>query len=206
MERRIRAISGRRHYSKWVLIPLMAALCLAAGITCSAGMAPVVVKEATTGEVGQVVLDHHKGGGRKEAALQSGIEDALEQEEFVLADSPQKAFDEYLSIFTEAVNSGNADKLSQVLEPGSDIYLQQCRLVKNYYKRGIREKVKAYSVSIREISDGFVEVDSDEKIRVTYADGISKIVKQQYCYTCRLYKDEMGICGWIITDMQEILL
>ena len=206
MERRIRAISGRRHYSKWVLIPLMAALCLAAGITCSAGMAPVVVKEATTGEVGHVVLDHHKEGGRKEAALQSGIEDALEQEEFVLADSPQKAFDEYLSIFTEAVNSGNADKLSQVLEPGSDIYLQQCRLVKNYHKRGIREKVKAYSVSIREISDGFVEVDSDEKIRVTYADGISKIVKQQYCYTCRLFKDEMGICGWIITDMQEILL
>ena len=184
----------------------MAALCLAAGITCSAGMAPAVVKEATTGEVGHVVLDHHKEGGRKEAALQSGIEDALEQEEFVLADSPQKAFDEYLSIFTEAVNSGNADKLSQVLEPGSDIYLQQCRLVKNYHKRGIREKVKAYSVSIREISDGFVEVDSDEKIRVTYADGISQIVKPQYCYTCRLYKDEMGICGWIITDMQEILL
>lgn len=204
MERRIRAISGRRNYPKWALVPLMAALCLAAGITCSAGMAPAVVQEVAAEESGHAVLDNYKEGGRKEAAIQSGIEDTLEQEEFVLADTPEKAFDEYLSIFTEAVNSGNIDKLGQVLEPGSDIYLQQCRLVKNYYKRGIREKVRAYSVSTMEISDGCTEIDSDEKIRVTYADGSSKIVKQQYCYTCRLYTDEMGTFGWVITDMQEI--
>ncbi len=118
------------------------------------------------------------------------------------ADTPEEAFDWYIKIFTSAVNTGNISKMDQVLAESREIYLQQCNLVKNYYKRGIREKVKGYSVSVREGENGCIEIDSKEKIKVSYADGKSKIVKQSYRYICE--QDIDGNDGWIITDMQEI--
>ncbi|HBI61576.1 MAG TPA: hypothetical protein DDY31_10255, partial [Lachnospiraceae bacterium] len=118
------------------------------------------------------------------------------------ADTPEEVFDWYIKTFTAAVNTGIVDKMNQVLSPDCDVYVQQCNLVKNYYKRGIREKVKSYSVSVREREDDGVEIDSKERIKVFYADGESRIVKQTYRYICERYADGKG--GWIITGMEEI--
>lgn len=252
MERRIRAISGKRRYSKWMLIPLLVMLCMAIGITCSAGMDSVakqnIEKENT--DIGKQNTDSDKikntvkknnftikntdlwKGSAKENgypyASLAWLEKALQEvggnfgafsqnakkgsdnkEENRIstlqnqwADTPKTAFDWYMKIFTSAVNTGNISKMDQVLAKNREIYPQQCNLVKNYYKRGIREKVKGYSVSVREGENGCVEISSKERIKVTYADGESKIVKQSYCYTCEQNID--GKDGWMITDMREI--
>ena len=63
------------------------------------------------------------------------------------ADTPEKAFENYLLLFTDSVNTGNTEELYRVLEEDSKAYEQQCALVRNYYKRGIREELKSYSVS-----------------------------------------------------------
>ena len=258
MERRIRAISGKRNYSKWVILPLMATLCMTVGITCSAGMDSVsgqnkepvkkendskeqyinrfyVIPEKTESTVqknnaaveGNSLWQANAGESRypyasfawlkalQESAGVSGavsnvleMEDAGKEERALSAlqnagaGTPEEIFDQYMKVFTAAVNSGNIDKMSQVLAKDSDVYVQQCNLVKNYYKRGIREKVKSYSVSVGEGEDGCVEVDSKEKIKVFYADGETRIVKQQYRYICTQYAGSGG--GWIIIDMQEI--
>jgi len=253
MERRIRAISKRRSYSKWMMIPLMAVLCMAIGITCSAGMDSVadqkqnVEKENTDNKknAGSDTIENMvqknstalKNTGiwkdnteesRYPYASLTRLEKALQEAGFhsvpfsqnaekgtvneednnvsasqnQWADTPEEAFDRYIKIFTSAVNTGNTGKMNQVLAKSRDIYLQQCNLVKNYYKRGIREKVKGYSVSVREGENGCIEIDSKEKIKVSYASGKSKIVKQSYRYTCE--QDIDGNHGWIITDMQEI--
>lgn len=48
MEKRIRAISERRYYSKWILIPLVIVVFAAMGITCSAGLASFAKAEKIT--------------------------------------------------------------------------------------------------------------------------------------------------------------
>ena len=254
MEQRIRAISGRRSYSKWMMIPLMAALCMAIGITCSAGMDSVAEQEQNAAKENadtrkqNTVSDKTENMTQKnssalknssvwkdnteisrypyasltwlekalqEAGFNSGTlsqnsqkravnegENSVSDSQSQWADTPEEAFDWYIKIFTSAVNTGNISKMDQVLAESREIYLQQCNLVKNYYKRGIREKVKGYSVSVREGENGCIEIDSKEKIKVSYADGKSKIVKQSYRYICE--QDIDGNDGWIITDMQEI--
>ncbi|HBA97617.1 MAG TPA: hypothetical protein DCZ23_05875 [Lachnospiraceae bacterium] len=245
MERRIRAISGKRSYSKWMIFPLLAALCMAAGITCSAGMDSVAekrqetVKEKNNSKKTEYISDRaamghiglwqeNAGGSRYPYASLVSLENALKEArsgavpfsdalkkdttgkaedsasalQGKRADTPEEVFDWYIKTFTAAVNTGTVDKMNQVLSPDCDVYVQQCNLVKNYYKRGIREKVKSYSVSVREREDDGVEIDSKERIKVFYADGESRIVKQTYRYICERYADGKG--GWIITGMEEI--
>lgn len=118
----------------------------------------------------------------------------------VYASAVQDAFQDYIEIFTDAVNSGNVDKMDQVLAAGSDVYEQQCALAKNYHKRGIREKIKSCSISSAAlIGADQVAVDSRETIKVFYADATVKIIKQKYRYTCEYINQK-----WIITKMEEI--
>lgn len=136
------------------------------------------------------------------------------------AGSPEEAFNNYIQIFTEAVNTGNTDKLNQVLSVDYPVYEQQCDLVRNYYKRGIHEELKSYDIlsveenlSVEESADAkgtetdrassgqivVTEVCSKEKIDVSYADGTTKRIKQKYRYTCK----EFG-GGWMIIGMEAI--
>ncbi len=116
------------------------------------------------------------------------------------AGTPEEAFGNYLLTFTDAVNTGSTEKLENVLARGSKVSAQQCALVRNYYKRGIREEIRAYSVSGRRtVAEDTVEISSREEIHVSYADGTSKLVKQKYRYTC-CYAGT----SWIIADMKEV--
>lgn len=118
----------------------------------------------------------------------------------VYAQTPEAAFELYIKSFTDAVNTGDIGKLSQVLSADSDVYEQQCDIVKNYYKRGIRETVKSCSVlTVDKKSEIAVNIISKEKIKVSYADKTSKLVKQSYCYTCE-YIDNT----WVITKMEDV--
>lgn len=150
-----------------------------------------------------------KRGGEGEPevlALQNNVSyylaDAYREEEegTVAAATYEEAFQRYIETFTEAVNTGNVDKMSQVLAVGSDVYEQQCALAKNYYKRGIREEIKSCSISsTKMIASNQVGIHSREVIKVFYADATKKIIKQQYLYTCEYING-----NWIITKMSEI--
>ena len=105
-------------------------------------------------------------------------------------------------IFLPAANTGNTDLLSEVLAEGSDVYRQQSAVAKNYFKRGIREEVKACSISsVRKMGADTVKLKSKEKIQVSYVDAASKIIDQTYLYTCVKRGQE-----WRITGMDEISL
>lgn len=210
MEQRIRAISKRKCYSRWVVIPLAVIVLVAAGITCSSGIDTLAGGEAEidsvsqkrfTAQKGQIFLenslvDSYTGGvGRPQSADQETGELLPIHKRAI-----EKAFKQYVSVFTEAVNTGNVDKLGQVLAEGSDVYEQQRSIAKNYYSRGIREEVMACSVSsANPVSASQVVLCSDEKIRVFYADASVKIICQKYRYTCEYINQ-----NWVITNMEEI--
>ena len=190
MEGRIRAISGKRRYSKWMLLPLGAALVTAVAVTCSSGIGVLAGQEPASGVK----------ASEQEQAEQLPENTEMEQSALQYADNYEEAFDRYIQSFTDAVNTGNIQDLDQVLLEGSDVYQQQCAIVQNYHKRGIREEIQTYSISSasKRTADQ-VSIDSDEEILVHYGDNTSKVVRQKYRYTCE-YVDQ----GWIITDMQEI--
>lgn len=192
MEQRIRAIGGKRRYSRWMILPLAAVLAVAVGVTCSSGIGNLAGENDGTEAKAQQQIQATQ-------VRQSITTD--NQTEADAAASYEEAFDRYITAFTNAVNSGRTDQLDQVLLPGSDVYQQQCAIVKNYYKRGIHEEVKECTIpsAIKRTSD-CVGVDSSEEILVHYGDGTSKIVRQSYRYTCEFIGS-----GWIITDMAEIL-
>lgn len=233
MEKRIFAISEKKRYSKWMVIPLAAVLLSVASITCSTGIRPLAreakrtenaaAKQTASGaavsvpasrasynvsgtnpEMGENVgADGLKTQPIQKDAVYDGMDGSAEeyQEETVSTGTYEQAFENYMEYFTDAVNTGNIDKMDQVLEPDSDVYRQQCNLVKNYYKRGIREKVKSSSISsVHRTDAGSVEIDSREKIKVFYGDGTSKVVRQKYRYTCKRISRT-----WIITGMEDIL-
>ena len=111
----------------------------------------------------------------------------------------KEVFQEYVLLFTEAVNTGKTKKLSKVLLPGSQAYQEQSALAKNYYARGIREKAKVSEVtSVEGVTEVQMAIYSNEKIRVSYADAKARIVSQQYCYTCEHINGK-----WMITKMKS---
>lgn len=230
MEVRIRAISNRKHYRRWLVLPLVIVVSAAVGITCSAGIGPLAREEKTAEErveKGNVISGTalvSVGEGKEQAKEKteqkttpvsgtsvSGNENLKDTKlppeagtdskvSSVNASTFEKVFQQYIEIFTDAVNTGNTEKLSQVLYVGSDVYEQQCNLVKNYYRRGIREEIKSYAISsAKEISSDCVELYSKEKIKVFYVDNTTKVIKQKYCYTCEYINQT-----WRITKMEEI--
>ncbi len=114
------------------------------------------------------------------------------------ADCPREEYENYIDIFTNAVNTGNTEALPQVMS--GKICKQQSDMAQNYFERGIQEEVKSVSVqSVRELREDCAQVRTEEKIKVFYADNTSKVVKQAYCYTCKYINQ-----GWYITDMKAI--
>lgn len=190
MEGRIRAISGKRRYSKWMILPLGAALVTAIAVTCSSGI------ETLTGQ--EPVSKAKASEQEQTVQLPENTQTELSAPQY--ANNYEEAFDRYIETFTDAVNTGDIQDLDQVLLEGSDVYRQQCAIVQNYHKRGIREEIQTYSISsaIKRSADQ-VSIDSDEEILVHYSDDTSKVVRQKYRYTCE-YVDQ----GWIVTNMQEI--
>ncbi|MDE6566451.1 MAG: hypothetical protein K2K70_01815, partial [Lachnospiraceae bacterium] len=164
-------------------------------VTCSSGI------ETLTG---QEPVSKAKASEQKQTeqlpAEQLPEDSETELSTLQYADNYEEAFDRYIQSFTDAVNTGDIQDLNQVLLEGSDVYRQQCAIVQNYHKRGIREEIQTYSISsaIKRAAD-LVSIDSDEEILVHYSDDTSKVVRQKYRYTCE-YVDQ----GWIVTDMREI--
>ncbi len=207
MEHRIRAISRRGKYSKWILIPLGIVVLTALGITCSTGNGLVTgeqkvkervteEKKAVTGTMLPRVMQTGSGVSNWQSAFYGGFSGKENSQ-----DTCEEAFLRYIRVFTEAVNTGRTDKMNQVLAEGSEVYEQQCALVKNYYKRGIREEIKSCSVvSVKRRSANSAELNSDENIKVFYADASHKLIHQTYRYTCELVN---GV--WIITGMEGIM-
>lgn len=228
LEKRIRAISNPGRYSKWVLIPLITAVIVAAGITCSTGIKPMAKETKMAGISAENTSDSQQfpdmsegeklqaekefvqdntdnGNGDSDDSGLESLEQSLTEEDAVSfssynANTIERAFQAYIDTFTNAVNTGNTDQMDEVLAPDSKVYRQQCDLVKNYYKRRIHEEVKSCSISsVNTIASNQVTVNSREKIKVYYGDGTTKLVRQKYQYTCE-YRDK----GWIITKMDEI--
>lgn len=190
MEQRIRAISGKRRYSRWMLLPLGAVLAAAIGVTCSSGIGTLA---------GQDDMSEAKASVHTDASQAQG-DTSTKWQILSNADNYEEAFDHYIQVFTDAVNTGNYQELDQVLLIGSEVHQQQCAIVQNYHKRGIREEILDYSItSVSKRAADLVCIDSSEEILVYYGDNTSKVVKQTYRYTCA-YVDQ----GWIITEMQEI--
>lgn len=210
MEQRIRAISRKKCYSRWVVVPLAVIVLAAAGITCSSGNKTLAGEETEAGFVygdgsgvqngglffENSVFDSYVAGSGRLQQTDQAVGELLPIHKRAIED----AFGRYVEAFTEAVNTGNVDRLNQVLAEGSDVYEQQCKIAKNYYGRGIREEVVACAVSsAHSISDSRVVLCSDEKIRVFYADATTKVINQRYCYTCEYAEQK-----WVIIDMEEI--
>lgn len=204
MEGRIRAISGRRRYPKWIAVPMAAAVLIVAGITCTTG-----VDSLARGRAGSAVQDP---GVFSRFERISGValnvyfnRDSTE----IGSKTARQAFQRYIETFTEAVNTGKTDKLSLVLATDRKVYAQQCALVKNYHKRGIREEVLSWLVSaaedesVKTVSSTSMseraKLVSKEKIRVFYGDETMRVIRQRYQYTCERINHR-----WIITDMEEI--
>lgn len=217
MEKRIRALSVCKHYSRGIFFPLLLLAALAVGTTCSTGISPVSGWKALSASGNKQSASEKSD--RQKKVVQTPAETASplpvssatpvisttqdsEESASVTIYSPtyQEAFEHYINAFTEAVNTGNTDKLQQVLAVGSEVYEQQCAMARNYHERGIREKVKSYSTSqVNTLTAEQIEINSQEKIKVFYADTTSKLVKQEYRYTCECIDG-----NWMITKMEEI--
>lgn len=228
MEKRIRAISQKKCYSKWVLVPLLLVAAFALGVTCSTGFR-LSAREAVTADSAEgEPVEERKETGEKWTGtdgagqllpcsypigmqIESGLNPVwmrVGQASALRASSCEEAFGNYMEVFTQAVNTGKTDRMDQVLAAGSEVYEQQCALVKNYYGRGIREEILSYSIAGEEELFPFSEENgrsvrqtailSREEIKVFYGDGTTKIVRQGYRYTC-----EERESGWIITKMDE---
>lgn len=221
MEKRIRAISVCKQYSKWILIPLVAAVLVTAGITCSTGIGPLATEPQASDSdssdrqenqdridklVSKTVTQESMSGDMTSVYTQP-LSIGLGTNQFFGSkntgtDSYEDVFYRYIEYFTAAVNTGNVDRMNQVLAEGSDVYKQQCDLAKNYYKRGIREEIQACSISnVKKMGATMVALESKEKIKVSYADVTSKLIDQTYLYTCE-YTNQ----GWRITRMDESII
>lgn len=212
MENRIRAISACKQYSKWVLIPLILAVFVTAGITCSTGLAgEKPVSDLTTENereaekpISEIITQEEQGSKSSASRLKAmntsfGMNGILGTK-YADTVSYEDVFFRYIEYFTTAVNTGNTDHMNQVLAEESDVYKQQCSIAKNYYKRGIREEIKDCFISdVKSMGLNKVILESREKINVAYADNTSKLINQTYLYTC-----EQNGRGWRITQMDEI--
>lgn len=212
MENRIRAISACKQYSKWVLIPLILAVFVTAGITCSTGLAgEKPVSDLTTENereaekpISEIITQKEQGSKSSASRLKAmntsfGMNGILGTK-YADTVSYEDVFFRYIEYFTTAVNTGNTDHMNQVLAEESDVYKQQCSIAKNYYKRGIREEIKDCFISdVKSMGLNKVILESREKINVAYADNTSKLINQTYLYTC-----EQNGRGWQITQMDEI--
>ncbi|MCM1244900.1 MAG: M56 family metallopeptidase [Roseburia sp.] len=251
MEQRIRAISRKKKYPKWLLFPMTVILLAAVSVTCSTGLDPLAREKkqasdeqgekAVSGSAVDAVSEKTTAArgyeNDRDTSVPSGAyvgwspnfnqtadmifqtgdygdetktlffesEPAGGENQAVYAATPQEAFKNYIQIFTNAVNTGDITNMDHVLAVGSEAYEQQCALVANYHKRGIREEVKSVSAaSLKEIDSSHVEICSKEKIRVFYADGSSKVIKQKYRYLCERFMAQSVYAQWPVWEITKM--
>lgn len=250
MEQRIRAISRKKRYPRWILIPMTVILLVAVSVTCSTGFGPLArEKKQVSDEGGESVasgsavsavsddktvetkmvnsrmgwqnkFDQAASTVFRASSHGTGDSQSGETEKKILffqnaltdgnnpvtyAATPQEAFNNYVPIFTDAVNTGDTSKIDRVLAVGSEAYGQQCALIENYYKRGIREEVKSFSASsVKMIDSSHAEICSKEKIKVSYADGSSKIVRQKYRYLCEQFTARSIYTEWPVWEITKM--
>lgn len=241
MEQRIRAISRKKRYPKWILIPMTLIVLVAVSVTCSTGFGPLAGEKDQVSDEGaedvvsgpavsadsngqtvdakminsrmgwqnkfdQAASTVFRAGSYGTGTSQSG-ENALTDgnNPFTYAATPQEAFNKYILIFTDAVNTGDTSNMDRVLAMDSEAYEQQCALVKNYYKRGICEEVKSFSISSVKMTDpSHAEICSKEKIKVSYADGSVKIVRQKYRYLCEQFTARSIYTEWPVWEITKM--
>lgn len=139
-----------------------------------------------------------KEDGKRKRSEQEEISEEEEQEdEYMVFNTPEEAYTDYLQLFIDAVNTGKTTDLAVVMD--GKCHEQQCTVAENYYSRGIREELQSYSIlSVKEVNKECVKITAKEKIKVFYNDGTAKTVKQKYRYTLKLLSHK-----WYITNMKS---
>lgn len=227
MKKRIHAITTKRVYSGYALGLLVFTILAAVGFTCGTGKINIQSETSVDMQHNDTANDYAAfDAGKNEVVIDNmvGIDSMVtddtviphatdntendngnqvleyETAEAQITDNTyEDAFTEYVHIFTDSVNSGNIKGLGTVVKQDSSMYEQQCKMALNYYGRGISEEVIEISiVSANKINSGKVQIDSSEKIEVTYADASSKLVEQQYRYTCENIEGK-----WVLTGMDD---
>lgn len=216
MERRIRAISQRKVYSRWMLIPVIAAVVLICGFTGGKRMEAKTVDRKTEQTS---VTSQNTAGSKTFRQVQSTasvpvIPMELRCQNMGFLECPatlvftsdqdvrecRQVFQRYITTFIHAVNTGNTDSMSLVLKKGSSAYEEQTALAQNYYQRGIRENIDlAVVTNAVSVSSDQVQVQSNEKIRVSSDRSVARLVNQSYCYSCERINGK-----WLITDMTKM--
>lgn len=119
------------------------------------------------------------------------------EDEYMVFNTPEEAYTDYLQLFIDAVNTGKTTDLIVVMD--GKCHEQQCTVAENYYSRGIREELQSYSIlSVKEVNKECVKITAKEKIKVFCNDGTAKTVKQKYRYTLKLLSHK-----WYITNMKS---
>lgn len=128
-------------------------------------------------------------------------EEEIQSANTYYSSTPSAAFDNYMKVFIEAVNTGDFSNAGMVMKIGSEIYDQQKNIVTHYHKQGITERVLSYAITKTEqLEDGSMRLTSNEEIEVTYSDGSAKVVEQSYAYICV----QEGQKGWLFTNMEAV--
>ena len=118
LEKRIYAISNRKHYSGWLIIPLIIGVCFVVMSTCSTGvisLADSVKEDAAIKGIYNTIsgLEHVVGIDLDNVPY---IRDtASDAEDRIYSHTYEEAFENYVHTFINAVNTGNIDQLDQVL-------------------------------------------------------------------------------------------
>lgn len=216
MERRIRAICQRKVYSRWMVIPVIAAVVLICGFTGGKRMEAKTAEPNTeqTAAAQKTTAEGMTFRQIQNVAAVPAVPMELRYQNMGFLERPQisvfssdqdvrecrQVYQRYITTFIHAVNTGNTDTMSLVLKKGSSAYQEQTALVQNYYKRGIRENIDlAVVIDAVAVSSDQVQVQSNEKIRVSSDRSEARLVNQSYCYTCERINGK-----WLITDMTKM--
>lgn len=215
MKRRILAITHPKSYSRWLLLPVVAAVVLVCGFT---GGKSVTAKTQEKVAASVKVVSDAKNTAtiqKAPAILMAGIPMDLRYQNMGFLERPvgnaaisdqdirecKQIFHTYINTFIHSVNTGNTDGMSYVLKPDSNIYTEQTALAVNYYSRGIRENIDlAIVTDAMAIDEKQIQVQSSEKIRVSSSRSNARLVNQSYCYTCERVGGK-----WMITDMTPVI-
>ena len=115
-------------------------------------------------------------------------------------EQPESALGSYLVFLVNAINSGDYTGAEEVMLKGSSLYQEQEALVKKLHSENITERLKTWYYRDKEQIDAtHARITSDEVIEVTYADGTSKTLYQNYVYTCELTEK-----GWLFTSISAV--
>ena len=103
----------------------------------------------------------------------------------------ERAIYNYEYSFVKAVNSKDFSFLKSSLYENGPLWNNQLKLIENYKKRGIKEKLLHYKIlNWNKTSDEKIEVTIKEQIRISYPD--TKSYYREYENTYTLINSETG--------------